>query len=96
MADSGLGQEMYKMYLEQLVISESGEAVLPKITQEQTYSALPSQRWDNLMNRKIMAMDQNTSKYSKTQSSVHNRSWCGSWIMAVDQNTSGKFKFMNS
>ena len=41
-------------------------------------------------------MDQNTSKYSKTQSSVHNRSWCGSWIMAVDQNTSSKFKFMSS
>lgn len=36
MADSGLGQETYKMYLEQLVISESGEAVLPKSTREQT------------------------------------------------------------
>lgn len=34
MADSGLGQEMYN--LEQLVISECGEAVLPKSTQEQT------------------------------------------------------------
>ena len=39
MADSGLGQETYKMYLEQLVISESGEAVLPKSTREQTYTS---------------------------------------------------------
>ena len=48
------------------------------ITEETLKSGVSFKIFFPEKSRKIMAVDQNTSKYSKTQSSVHRRSWCGS------------------
>lgn len=73
MANLGLGQEMYKMNLEHLVISESKKKNLSKILRSkltQTLANAPiSQRRDNLMNKMTIAMDQNTSNIFKSMNS---------------------------